>query len=84
MRCSSIAVHLTAPMPPQVISVQFLPSHVVATLPLCLDTCLVVDCGYSETSVLAVSHGAAILSSYASVGLGAQAIHKYVSQGACC
>eukprot|EP00053_Salpingoeca_punica_P016336 m.153750 g.153750 ORF g.153750 m.153750 type:complete len:627 (-) comp16946_c1_seq2:423-2303(-) len=41
----------------QAISVALMPSHALALYPLGLQTALVVDCGYSETSVMAVCDG---------------------------
>eukprot|EP00042_Codosiga_hollandica_P052397 m.664037 g.664037 ORF g.664037 m.664037 type:complete len:532 (-) comp58489_c0_seq1:100-1695(-) len=64
----------------QVVSVQFVNAHVLATLPLCMPTCLVVDCGHSETSIIAVSHGIPLLKSYTSLGLGGAAVRARIEE----
>ena len=62
----------------QVISLCFVNSAMMALLPVCRDTCLVVDCGYTETSVFAIASGHPILRSLTIVPQASRAIHEYV------
>ena len=58
-------------------SVNLQPSHLMATVPVCLSTALVVDCGYSETSVIAVYSSYPVFKSYMSAATGSEAIHRF-------
>ncbi|KAA0201684.1 hypothetical protein HAZT_HAZT006765 [Hyalella azteca] len=58
----------------EMVSVSFVPSHLVALLTLGVETGLVVDIGYSEASVIPVFGGVAILNAWQALPLGAKAM----------
>ena len=60
----------------QVVSVAFVPSHLVALLTLGLNTGLVLDIGFSEASVIPVYEGVPILSAWQSLHLGTKALQR--------
>eukprot|EP00051_Salpingoeca_urceolata_P028289 m.486088 g.486088 ORF g.486088 m.486088 type:complete len:555 (-) comp24179_c0_seq1:147-1811(-) len=64
----------------QVLSVLFAPLPVLSLLPLAVNTALVVDVGYEETSVIAVSEGIPLLNSLVTVPLGGKALHRRISE----
>ena len=57
----------------EVSSVLYLPSHLVALLPLGVETGLVVDLGHSETSVLPVYSGVPVLKAWQALPLAGTA-----------
>ncbi len=61
----------------QVLSVALCPIPVLALLALGSENALVVDSGFDETSVIAVSEGVPISRSFVSVPLATAAFHKY-------
>lgn len=59
-------------------SVMFAPNPVLSTLPLWMDPALVVDCGHSEVTSVAVFDGVAAISTFTAVAAGAVEIHKQI------
>lgn len=62
----------------EVSSVLFLPTHLVATSTLAVETAVVVDIGYKETSVIPVYSGVQVLSAWQAQPLGAEAVHDEI------
>lgn len=62
----------------EVSSVLFLPTHLVAISTLAVDTAVVVDLGYRETTVIPVYSGVQVLSSWQAQPLGAEAVHNEI------
>ena len=63
-------------MPAQFISVLFAPTPLFTLFPLGTETALVVDCGYHETTIIAVYHGIPLIGSFTAIPAGASAIHR--------
>lgn len=61
-------------------SVLFAPNPVLATLPVWLDSALVVDVGYTETTVVAVFDGVAAINTFNAVSAGAVEMHKQIRE----
>jgi actin-related protein len=61
-----------------VMSVLQLPAATVATVPLWLNTALVVDCGHTETTVTAVFDGVPAVNSFRAVPAAAAEVHAQV------
>lgn len=59
-------------------SLVYVPSHLMALFTLGISTALVMDAGYSETSVLPVYAGVPILSACETISLGGQVIHRRI------
>lgn len=59
-------------------SVMFAPTAVLSTLPLWLDSALVVDCGYTEATAVAVFDGVAAINTFTAVTAGASEIHSQI------
>lgn len=59
-------------------SILFAPSQLMALLPLGLETGLVVDCGFLETTVLPIFQGTPVLRGLNSVPLAGQAVHRHI------
>jgi len=59
-------------------SVMFAPNAVLSTLPLWTDSALVVDCGHSESTAVAVFDGVAAISTFVAVSAGASEIHTQI------
>ena len=59
-------------------SVMFALNAVLSTLPLWTDSALVVDCGHSETTAVAVFDGVAAVSTFVAVSAGASEIHTQI------
>lgn len=62
----------------EVSSVLFLPSHLVATSTLAVQTCLVVDIGYKETSIIPVYSGVQVLNCWEAQPLAAESVHDEI------
>ncbi|XP_071834197.1 actin-related protein 10-like [Apostichopus japonicus] len=60
----------------EVPSILFAPSHLVAMFTLGVNTGLVLDAGYSETTVLPICEGIPIIKGIQTVTVGAHAIHR--------
>eukprot|EP00052_Salpingoeca_macrocollata_P031694 m.323299 g.323299 ORF g.323299 m.323299 type:complete len:553 (+) comp28809_c0_seq1:34-1692(+) len=60
----------------QVLSVCFVPSHLVALLPFAVESALVVDCGFHESAALAVCDGVPVLKTYTCAPFGAKAVQS--------
>ena len=56
----------------------FAPNAVLSTLPLWTDSALVVDCGHSESTAVAVFDGVAAISTFVAVSAGASEIHTQI------
>jgi len=59
-------------------SVLFAPTSLFALFPLGSETGLVVDCGYSETQIMAVYNGNPLLGTFSAVGAGSMVVHKQI------
>eukprot|EP00040_Diaphanoeca_grandis_P030535 m.180612 g.180612 ORF g.180612 m.180612 type:complete len:567 (+) comp32028_c0_seq1:235-1935(+) len=59
-------------------SVMFAPNSVLSTLPMFLDSALVVDCGYTEATSIAVFDGVAAINTFAAVSAGGAEIHSQI------
>ena len=55
----------------------FASAPMMAVLPVCLDTALVVDCGFTETTVLGIAHGVPLLKSVSIFPAAGKAVHEY-------
>ena len=64
----------------QVLSVCFVPAPIMATLPVCRASALVVDIGHVETAVLAVCHGFPVLRSCTLFPAAAHAVQQSAQQ----
>lgn len=62
----------------EVASVLFLPTHLVALSTLAVDSAVVVDLGYKETTVIPVYGGVQVLSSWQAQPLAAEAVHDEI------
>lgn len=62
----------------EVASVLFLPTHLVAISTLAVETAVVVDIGYKETTVIPVYSGVQVLNSWQAQPLGAEAVHEEI------
>ncbi|XP_046849297.1 actin-related protein 10-like [Xenia sp. Carnegie-2017] len=60
----------------EVPSVLFAPSHLMSLFTLGVSTCLVMECGYSETTVLPIYDGVPMINSMEFLPIGAKVIHK--------
>jgi len=60
----------------QVASVLLVPTQVFSLLPLGIETALVVDCGFSETTVVGVYRGLPVLKSLVVTPTGGQTLHR--------
>ncbi|XP_045595077.1 actin-related protein 10 [Procambarus clarkii] len=60
----------------EVLSVLFVPSHLVSLMTLGVTTGLVIDMGYQETTVVPIYENVPILNSWQALPLGAKAIHS--------
>jgi len=75
----SLTVHLLAmllALGSQVASVLLVPTQVFSLLPLGIETALVVDCGFSETTVVGVYRGLPVLKSLVVTPTGGQTLHR--------
>lgn len=63
----------------EVPSILFAPSHLLAMFTLGVNTGLVLDAGYSETTVLPICEGIPIIKGIQTVTVGALAIHRNLS-----
>ncbi len=70
--------HVTLTVHLKVISVCFVHAPLMATLPLCIETALVVDVGYNETSISAVDNAFPVVKSFTLFPNAAKAIHQFV------
>jgi len=59
-------------------SLVYVPSHLMALFTLGISTAMVMDVGYSETSVLPIYAGVPVLSACETIPLGGQAIHRRI------
>lgn len=64
----------------EVVSVAFVPSHLVSLMTLGISTGLVLDIGYSEASVIPVFEGVPVLNAWQALSLGSQAIQQSLSE----
>lgn len=62
----------------EVSSVLFLPTHLVAISTLAVDTAVVVDLGFKETTVIPVYSGVQVLNSWEAQPLGAETVHDEI------
>lgn len=62
----------------EVSSVLFLPTHLVAISTLAVDTAIVVDLGFKETTVIPVYSGVQVLNSWEAQPLGAETVHDEI------
>jgi len=62
----------------QVLSLVFIPSHLVATYTLGRSTALVLDVGYKEAQILPVAEGVPLAIHFDSLPCAGQAIHKQI------
>lgn len=62
----------------EVSSVLFLASHLVAISTLAIDTCLVVDIGYKETTIIPVYSGVQVLNCWEAQPLAAESVHDEI------
>ncbi|KAG7165279.1 Actin-related protein 10-like [Homarus americanus] len=60
----------------KVLSLLFVPSHLVSLMTLGMNTGLVVDLGYNETTVVPIYESVPILSAWQALPLGGKAIHS--------
>ena len=60
----------------EVPSVLFAPSHLMSLFTLGISTALVLECGYSETSVLPIYEGIPMINSIEFIPLGGKTIHE--------
>lgn len=60
----------------EVPSILFAPSHLMSLFTLGISTGLVMECGYSETSVLPIVEGIPMINSIQFIPFGAKTIHK--------
>ncbi|KAH8298597.1 hypothetical protein KR018_003687 [Drosophila ironensis] len=63
-----------------VASVLFVPVHLIALSTLAVPTALVVDIGYSETSVMPVFSGVQIMSAFRDQSYGGRAVHAEIKR----
>eukprot|EP00038_Savillea_parva_P017605 m.21088 g.21088 ORF g.21088 m.21088 type:complete len:596 (-) comp3857_c0_seq1:62-1849(-) len=63
-----------------VLSILHVPAVTASTVPLWLTTALVVDCGYTETTVVAVFDGVPAVNSFRAVPAGAVEVHSQIRQ----
>lgn len=64
----------------EVPSVLFAPHHLLALFTLGVPSGLIMDCGFTETVVLPVFEGTAILKAVQTIPLGSKAIHKHLEE----
>lgn len=64
----------------EVPSVLFAPHHLLALFTLGVPSGLIMDCGYTETVVLPVYEGNAILKAVETIPFGSKAIHKHLEE----
>lgn len=64
----------------EVPSVLFAPHHLLALFTLGIPSGLVLDCGFTETIVLPICEGTAILKAVETIPLGSRAIHKHLEE----
>ena len=64
----------------QFMSVLFAPTPLFALFPLGTETALVVDCGYNETTILAVYNGIPLIGSFTAIPAGAATIHRHIEE----
>lgn len=64
----------------EVLSVLFVPTHLVALSTLAIDTALVVDIGYKEATVMPVCSGVQVLNAWQAQPLGAEAVHAEIKR----
>lgn len=62
----------------EVSSVLFLPTHLVALSTLAIDTAVVVDLGFKETTVIPVYSGVQVLNTWQAQPLGSEAVHDEI------
>ena len=62
----------------EVSSVLFLASHLVAISTLAISTCLVVDIGYKETTIIPVYSGVQVLNCWEAQPLAAESVHDEI------
>lgn len=62
----------------EVSSVLFLPTHLVALSTIAVETAVVVDLGYKETTVIPVYSGVQVLTSWQAQPLGSEAVHDEI------
>ena len=60
----------------QVPSILFAPSHLVALYTLGINTALVIDVGYEETTIIPICEGTPLVHGWQAQPLGAKAIHQ--------
>lgn len=64
----------------EVLSVLFVPTHLVILATLAIDSALVVDIGYKEATVLPVCSGVQVLNAWQAQPLGAEAVHAEIKR----
>jgi len=62
----------------EVVSVLFIPSHLLALFAMGLHTGLIVDCGYNETSVVPIYEQFPLLNAMTYIDLAAKAVHQHI------
>lgn len=62
----------------EVLSVLFVPAHLVALSTLAIDTATVVDIGFKEAVVLPIFSGVQVLHAWQAQPLAADAVHKEI------
>ncbi|XP_025835083.1 actin-related protein 10 isoform X2 [Agrilus planipennis] len=60
----------------EIYSLLIVPSHLVSLAPLAINTALVVDVGYLETTVIPICHGLPVLHAWQALPLASQAINN--------
>ena len=68
----------------EVLSILFAPSHLMPLYGLGLQNALVVDVGFSSTSVIPVYQSVPILKAWQALPLGGQALHESIKKEICC
>ena len=64
----------------EVVSICFVPSHLLALFSLGLKTGLVIDCGYEETTVVPIFEEFPILSAMDYINLAGKSVHQHINQ----